>query len=98
MVFFGKEYWTQTLPAVALLESLFTKNKRGGNYKGNVLVTDDEQEAVAFLVRRAPPGEFPPPAPGKSWHAHLEATELAFGGLYRLPMIFQTSSKLLRMA
>jgi hypothetical protein len=57
MVFFGKEYWTETLPAVALLESLFTKNKRGSDYKANVLVTDDEDQAVEFLVRKAPPDD-----------------------------------------
>jgi predicted Rossmann-fold nucleotide-binding protein len=55
MVFFGKEYWTETLPAVALLESLFTKNKRGSDYRDNVLVTDDEEHAVDFLVHKAPP-------------------------------------------
>jgi hypothetical protein len=55
MVFIGMKYWTETLPAVALLHSLFKKNKRGSEYQDNVLVTDDEGQAVEFLVRKAPP-------------------------------------------
>jgi predicted Rossmann-fold nucleotide-binding protein len=55
MVFYDKEYWTQTLPAAGLLEKLFTRNKRGPDYKKNVLVTSDEQEAIDFIVVNAPP-------------------------------------------
>jgi predicted Rossmann-fold nucleotide-binding protein len=57
MVFFDKTYWTRKLPAVRLLESLFVKNKRGGDYKDNILVTSDEEETINFLLRKAPPAK-----------------------------------------
>jgi predicted Rossmann-fold nucleotide-binding protein len=55
MVFYDKTYWTRTLPAAGLLEKLFTRNKRGPDFKKYVLVTSDEQEAIDFLVTNAPP-------------------------------------------
>lgn len=55
MVFFGKEYWTNNLPATTLLRALFVNAKREKEYDDNVLITDDENEAVEFLVRKAPP-------------------------------------------
>lgn len=55
MVFYDKTYWTRTLPAVGLLEKLFTRNKRGPDYRNYVLVTSDEKEAIDFLVANAPP-------------------------------------------
>jgi len=57
MVFFDKTYWTRKLPAVRLLENLFVRNKRGGDYKENVLVTSDEEETIDFLLRKAPPAK-----------------------------------------
>jgi len=54
MGFFDKIYWTRNLPAVRLLESLFVRNKCGGDYKNNVLVTSDEEETLDFLRREAP--------------------------------------------
>ena len=50
MVFFGKNYWTQTLPAESLLEALFKNNNRGQEYKDNVLVTSDENQTIDFIV------------------------------------------------
>jgi predicted Rossmann-fold nucleotide-binding protein len=61
MVFFGKKFWTEDLPATVLLRALFKLAKREQEYVDNVLITDDEGEAVEFLVRKSPP-------PG----AHLE--------------------------
>jgi len=55
MVFFGKTYWTEKLPAAALLQALFRNAGREKEYTDNVLITDDENEAAAFLVRNAPP-------------------------------------------
>jgi predicted Rossmann-fold nucleotide-binding protein len=55
MVFFGKAYWTEKLPAAALLQALFRNAGRETEYTENVLITDDENEAAAFLVRKAPP-------------------------------------------
>ena len=55
MVFFGKTYWTEKLPAAALLQALFRNAGREKEYTDNVLITDDENEAAAFLVRKAPP-------------------------------------------
>jgi predicted Rossmann-fold nucleotide-binding protein len=55
MVFYDRTYWTRTLPAVRLLEKLFTRNNRGPDYKKYVLVTSDEQEAIDFLIINAPP-------------------------------------------
>jgi predicted Rossmann-fold nucleotide-binding protein len=55
IVFYDKAYWTRKLAAAGLLEKLFTRNKRGPDYKKYVLVTSDEQEAVDFLVSNAPP-------------------------------------------
>jgi len=55
MVFYDKTYWTRALPAADLLKKLFTRNKRGPDYKKYVLVTSDEQEAIDFLVSNAPP-------------------------------------------
>jgi hypothetical protein len=57
MVFYDRKYWTRTLPAVRLLESLFTRNKRGADYKKYVLVTSEEQESIDFVVRNAPPAK-----------------------------------------
>jgi predicted Rossmann-fold nucleotide-binding protein len=55
MVFYNKTYWTRKLPAADLLKKLFTRNKRGPDYRKYVLVTSDEQEAIDFLVSKAPP-------------------------------------------
>jgi hypothetical protein len=55
MVFFDTAYWTETLPVQPLVESLFVKSNRGKEYKDLVLFTTDEEEAVEFLVRKAPP-------------------------------------------
>jgi hypothetical protein len=55
MVFYDKTYWTRTPPAVGLLAELFTRNKRGPDYKKYVLVTSDEKEAIDFIVAKAPP-------------------------------------------
>jgi predicted Rossmann-fold nucleotide-binding protein len=55
MVFYDETYWTQTLPAIHLLESLFMRNKRGSDYRDYVLVTNDEKQAVDFLISKAPP-------------------------------------------
>ena len=57
MVFFGKRYWTRSLPVMKLLEALFAKNKRATEYEQYVLVTDDEDEAVKFLISKAPPAK-----------------------------------------
>jgi len=55
MVFFGKKFWTEDLPATVLLRALFKLGKREQEYLDNVLVTDDEGEAVEYLVRKSPP-------------------------------------------
>jgi hypothetical protein len=56
MVFFGKAFWTEQLPATVLLRALFKLGKREQEYVENVLITDDESEAVEFLIRTpAPP-------------------------------------------
>jgi hypothetical protein len=55
MVFYDKAYWTKKLPAADLLKKLFTRNKRGPDYRKYVLVTSDEQEAIDFLIANAPP-------------------------------------------
>jgi hypothetical protein len=55
MVFFGKAFWTEQLPATVLLRGLFKLAKREQEYVDNVLITDDEAEAVEFLVRKSPP-------------------------------------------
>jgi hypothetical protein len=55
MVFFGLAYWREELPAANLLHALFRNANREKDYKDNVLITDDENEAVAFIVRKAPP-------------------------------------------
>jgi len=57
MVFWGKRYWTRTLPVVKVLEALFTKNDRAKDYQQYVLITDDEAEAVDFLFTKAPPAK-----------------------------------------
>jgi predicted Rossmann-fold nucleotide-binding protein len=54
MVFLGKEYWTKELPATPLLKALFKNAKREKEYDDNVLITDDGNQAVEFLVRKAP--------------------------------------------
>jgi len=61
MVFLGKTYWEETLPAASLLRALFKNAKREQEYTVNVLITDDENAAVDFIVSKAPPD-----------HAHLE--------------------------
>ena len=55
MVSYDKTYWTRTLPALRLLEELYTRNKRDPDYKKYVLVRSDEPEAIDFLVSNAPP-------------------------------------------
>ena len=40
-----------------LLEALFTKNKRAAEYHQYILVTDDEDDAVEFLISKAPPAK-----------------------------------------
>jgi predicted Rossmann-fold nucleotide-binding protein len=57
MVFFGKAYWTEMLPAAALLHALFKNADREKEYTDNVLITDDENEAVAFIISKAPPAD-----------------------------------------
>jgi len=55
MVFFAKNnFWTD-LPAPALISALFTQNKRAQEYQDYVLITQSEDEAVAFLRRKSPP-------------------------------------------
>src|ERR1700691_1570925 len=39
MVFFGKTYWTEKLPAAALLQALFRNAGREKEYTDNVLIT-----------------------------------------------------------
>jgi hypothetical protein len=53
-VFFGKDYWAQTLPAESLLEALFKNNNRGQEYKDNVPVTSDENQTIDFIVSPPP--------------------------------------------
>jgi hypothetical protein len=55
MVFVGKAFWTEQLPATVLLRALFKLAKREQEYVDNVLITDDEAEAMEFLVRKSPP-------------------------------------------
>jgi predicted Rossmann-fold nucleotide-binding protein len=55
MVFFGKAFWIEQLPATVVLRALFKLGKREQEYIDNVLVTDDEAETVEFLVRKSPP-------------------------------------------
>jgi predicted Rossmann-fold nucleotide-binding protein len=55
MVFFGKAYWAEKLPAPSLLYALFRNANREKEYLDNVLITDDEKEAVSFIVSKAPP-------------------------------------------
>ncbi len=55
MASYDKTYWTGTLPALRLLEELYTRNKRDPDYKKYVLVRSDEPEAIDFLVSNAPP-------------------------------------------
>jgi predicted Rossmann-fold nucleotide-binding protein len=54
MVFLGKAYWSETLPAVALLYNLFRNAGKEKDFSDNVLITDDENEAVSFIVSKAP--------------------------------------------
>jgi predicted Rossmann-fold nucleotide-binding protein len=61
MVFLGKTYWGETLPAASLLKALFKNAKREQEFTDNVLVTDEEDAAIDFIVSKAPPD-----------HAHLE--------------------------
>jgi hypothetical protein len=61
MLFFGKTYWTEKLPATVLLQALFRNAGREKEYADNVLITDDVGQATEFLVRKAPPA-----------NAHLE--------------------------
>ena len=55
MVFLGKAYWAEKLPAASLLYALFRNANREKEYLDNVLITDDEKEAVSFIVSKAPP-------------------------------------------
>jgi hypothetical protein len=71
-----KTYWTRKLPAVRLLESLFVRSKRGGDYKDNVLVTSDEDETIDFLLRKALPGDVTAPASEKVWVFSLRPSGL----------------------
>jgi hypothetical protein len=61
MVFFGKTYWEEKLPAASLLRALFKNAKREQEYTDTVLITDDENATVDFIVGKTPPD-----------HAHLE--------------------------
>jgi predicted Rossmann-fold nucleotide-binding protein len=61
MVFLGKSYWEETLPAASLLKALFANAKREQEFTDNVLITDEANKAMDFIVRKAP-GD----------HAHLE--------------------------
>lgn len=49
--------WTEKLLAATLLRALFTNAKREKDYDDSVLITDDEHEAIEFLVRKAPPAQ-----------------------------------------
>lgn len=55
MVFFGKAYWSEHLPAPSVLYALFRNAGREKEFDGNVLITDEATEAVDFIVRKAPP-------------------------------------------
>jgi predicted Rossmann-fold nucleotide-binding protein len=46
MIFYGAEYWTRTIPAVAVLQALFSPE----DFARYVLVTDDPAEILAFIV------------------------------------------------
>jgi predicted Rossmann-fold nucleotide-binding protein len=45
MVFLGEEYWTEKIPAVAVLKNLFSP----GDFEDYVLVTDDVPAAAEFI-------------------------------------------------
>lgn len=48
MVFLGADYWTNTIPAVPVLQALFTKD----DFAEYVFLTDDVAKAVDFVVSR----------------------------------------------
>lgn len=50
MVFLGHDYWTTTLPAVPLVRRLAD----GRAYASYLAVTDDPDEAVAFILDHPP--------------------------------------------
>jgi len=51
MVLFGKQHWTETYPAAAVLKCLFGD----ADFQEYVLVTDSTQEAVEFIKAFQPP-------------------------------------------
>lgn len=57
MVFVEKTNWTRKPLTARLLESLFVRNKRGGDYNDNALVTNDETETTELLLWKAPPAK-----------------------------------------
>ncbi|MNT89714.1 hypothetical protein D3C72_2304930 [compost metagenome] len=55
MVFYGVDFWEQTLPVRPLLEALFRLNPaRAVEFETQVIFTDDAEEVVHFLAARAP--------------------------------------------
>jgi type IV pilus biogenesis protein CpaD/CtpE len=63
MIFLGKTYWEETLPAASLLKALFANAKREQEFTDNVLITeeankvlitDEADNAIDFIVRKAP--------------------------------------------
>jgi predicted Rossmann-fold nucleotide-binding protein len=50
MVFFGVRHWTEEMPVVGLLQKLFK-----ADYDTQVLLTDNPDEAVAFICSFVPP-------------------------------------------
>jgi predicted Rossmann-fold nucleotide-binding protein len=54
MVFLGKTYWEETLQAASLLKALFANAKREREFTDNVLITDEANKAIDFIVRKAP--------------------------------------------
>lgn len=50
MVLFGRKYWAEEYPVWPLLESLFMKNGMENEWKTRILLTDDPDEVVRFLL------------------------------------------------
>lgn len=50
MIFFGKRYWSEDKPVLAVLEKLAA----GRQYAGMITVTDDVDEVVRFIVEHPP--------------------------------------------
>jgi hypothetical protein len=71
MTFYGADYWTRQIPAVAVLQALFQPE----DFARYVLVTDDPDQIVDFVV-----GHRDPETPGERFGRYIQQKEAGRSG------------------